>query len=70
MMSPRRRRASAGRLIALIVALLLCIWLLYRLFIGIPPAPPPEVKTAVADVRSYPHHLRAHFITLTGLAVG
>jgi len=70
MMSPRRRRASAGRLIALIVALLLCIWLLYRLFIGIPPAPPPEVKTAVADGRSYPHHFRAHFVTLTGLAVG
>jgi len=69
MMSPRRRRASAGRLIALIVALLLCIWLLYRLFIGIPPAPPPEVKTAGADVRFYPHHLRAHFITRTGLAV-
>ena len=57
MMSPRRRRASAGRLIALIVALLLCIWMLYRLFIGIPPAPPPAVKTAVVDLQGYPHHL-------------
>lgn len=41
----RRRRASAGRLIALIITLLLCIYLLYRLFIGIPAAPAPEVKT-------------------------
>ncbi|MCJ7752724.1 MAG: hypothetical protein MUQ65_16830, partial [Armatimonadetes bacterium] len=63
MMSPRRRRASAGRLIALIVALLLCIWLLYKLFIGIPPAPPPGVKTAVADGRSYPHHLNVFSIS-------
>ena len=63
MMSPRRRKASAVRLITLIVALLLCIWLLYRLFIGIPPAPPPEVKTALADVRSYPHHLNVFSIS-------
>lgn len=63
MMSPRRRRASAGRLLALIVALLLCIWLLYRLFIGIPPAPPPEVKTAVAAVHGYPHHLSVFSIS-------
>ncbi len=41
----RRRRRSTVSLIALIIALLLCIWLLYRLFVGIPPAPPPEVKT-------------------------
>ena len=41
-----RRRSSRANLIALIVVLLLCIWLLYKLFIGIPPAPPPVVKTA------------------------
>ncbi|MFB3881461.1 MAG: hypothetical protein ACE149_09355 [Armatimonadota bacterium] len=41
-----RRRSSKANLIALIVALGLCIWLLYKLFIGIPPAPPPVVKTA------------------------
>ncbi len=41
----RRRKASAGRLLALIITLLLCIYLLYRLFIGLPPAPAPEVKT-------------------------
>jgi len=48
MMSPRRRRAGAFRLIVFIVALLLCIWLLYRLFIGIGPAPPPRVQPGAA----------------------
>jgi hypothetical protein len=46
----RRRRASAGRLIALIITLLLCIYLLYRLFIGIPAAPTPEVKTGFIPI--------------------
>jgi hypothetical protein len=48
--SAPRRRASGGRLIALVITLLLCMWLLYRLFIGLPPAPPPEVKTGAAAV--------------------
>jgi hypothetical protein len=41
-------------LIVLIVVLLLCMWMLYRLFIGIPPAPPPEVKqgTAIPALRA------------------
>ena len=47
-MTGRRRRSRAGRLIALIVVLLLCFWMLYRRFIGIPPAAPPEVKTGTA----------------------
>lgn len=46
-MIPRRRKASAGRLVALIVMLLLCIWMLYRLFIAVPPAPAPEVKVGL-----------------------
>jgi hypothetical protein len=45
-MSQRRRRASTARLVALIIVLLVCIWLLYRLFLGLPPAPPPEVVPA------------------------
>ena len=44
----RRRRSSNLSLVVLIIALLLCIWLLYRLFIGLPPAPPPQLKTALA----------------------
>jgi hypothetical protein len=48
MMSPRRRRSSALRLVVFIVALLLCIWLLYRLFIGIGPAPPPRIERGAA----------------------
>jgi len=42
----RRRRSSNLSLVVLIIALLLCIWLLYRLFVGLPPAPAPVVKTA------------------------
>ena len=43
----RRRRASTANLIALIIVLLMCLWLLYKLFIGIPSAPPPQVKVAM-----------------------
>ncbi len=43
----RRRRASNLTLVALIILLLLCIWMLYRLFIGIPSAPPPQVKVSL-----------------------
>lgn len=68
MMSPRRRRSSAGRLIVLIVALLLCIWMLYKLFIGIAPAPPPEVKAAVADVQGYSHHRNVFSTSLSASA--
>jgi hypothetical protein len=63
MMSPRRRRASSVRLVVLIAVLLLCIWLLYRLFVGVAPSPPPEVKTAAADVQSYSHHLSVFSIS-------
>ncbi len=42
-MRPRQRRASALRLAVIIGLLLLCIWLLYRVFIAVPPAPPPRV---------------------------
>jgi hypothetical protein len=44
----RRRRTATARLIALIAVLLLCMWLLYRLFIAVPPAPPPTIKIAAA----------------------
>lgn len=46
----QRRRRSTANLIALIVILLVCIWLLYKLFIGIPPAPAPEVREAAAPL--------------------
>lgn len=72
-MTPRRRRASAGRLIALIVMLLLCIWLLYKLFIAVPPAPAPQVKVgllppvhaveAMAFDQLRPSHHRSVFST-------
>lgn len=45
-MSARRRKGSTARLVVLIVLTLICIWLLYKVFIGIPPAPPPTVKTS------------------------
>jgi hypothetical protein len=45
-MSARRRRGSTARLVVLIILILICIWLLYKVFIGIPPAPPPTVKTS------------------------
>jgi hypothetical protein len=48
-MSARGRRGSAARLVVLIVLILICIWLLYKVFIGIPPAPPPTVKTGGLD---------------------
>jgi len=44
-MSTRRRKGSTARLVVLIVLILICIWLLYKVFIGIPPAPPPTIKT-------------------------
>jgi len=54
MMSPRRRRSSAFRLVVIIVALLLCIWLLYRLFIGIEPAPGPIIDRGLAPASPPP----------------
>jgi hypothetical protein len=45
-MTGDRRRAGAARLIALIVMLLLCMWLLYRVFVTVPAAPPPKIKAA------------------------
>jgi hypothetical protein len=42
-MSRRRRCSHAARLIAVVVVLLVAIWLLYRNFIAIAPAPPPAV---------------------------
>jgi hypothetical protein len=72
-MTPKRRRASAGRLTALIVLLLLCMWTLYKVFIAVPPAPPPEVKTgllpgagaveAAALDQPLPSHQRSVFST-------
>jgi len=56
-MTPRRR-ASAVRLVTIIVVLLLCMWMLYRLFIGIPPAPAPNVTTGRAPA-AYPSHHRS-----------
>lgn len=44
----RRRRSANLRLLGLIAVLLLCMWLLYRLFIAVPPAPPPTIKLAAA----------------------
>jgi hypothetical protein len=43
-MRPRQSRAGAVRLGLILAALLLCIWLLYRIFIAVPPAPPPTVS--------------------------
>jgi hypothetical protein len=45
-MSARRRKGSTARLVVLIILILICIWLLYKVFIGIPPAPPPTIKTS------------------------
>lgn len=45
-MSAPRRRGSAARLVVLIILILICIWLLYKVFIGIPPAPPPTITTS------------------------
>ena len=45
-MTGDRRRAGAARLIALLVMLLLCMWLLYRVFVAVPPAPPPKIRAA------------------------
>jgi len=45
-MSGDRRRAGTARLIALIVMLLLCMWLLYRMFVAVPAAPPPKIRAA------------------------
>lgn len=42
-MSPGGRRASPGRLLALLVLLLVCIVLLWRLFIAVPAAPRPRI---------------------------
>ena len=57
-MTARRQKASAARLVILILVLLLCIWLLYRVFLGLPPAPPPRVTSAASPAR--PEHLRAY----------
>jgi len=51
-MKLRRRKADAARLLILIIGLLICIWLLYRLFLGLPPAPPPRVTPAPSAKRT------------------
>ena len=68
-MTGDRRRAGAARLIALIVMLLLCMWLLYRVFVAVPAAPPPKIRAAdqnlyanndislPANITSLPHVL-------------
>ena len=47
-MTPRRRKASILRLMALIGLLLLSMWMLHRIFIDVPPAPEPEVTQGAA----------------------
>ncbi len=65
----RRRPRSRASLVVLILVLLLCMWLMYKLFIGIPKAPAPTVKMAAlrprvvaavaqSDGFVYSHHLR------------
>ena len=70
-MSGHRRRAGVARLVALIVMLLLCMWLLYRTFVAIPSAPPPKIK--VADHNLYTKSdisLRANIESLPSLLPG
>lgn len=55
-MSPRRR-AAAARLVGLIALMLLAMWALYRLFIALPPAPPPRVRTGAAPPAENPTYL-------------
>jgi hypothetical protein len=62
-MKPRRRQGNIARLVILIVLLIICIWMLHRSFIALPPAPPPTVKRAglspVATVgQACPEHSR------------
>jgi hypothetical protein len=40
---PRRRRTNAVGLVVLVVLLGVAIYVLWRVFIAIPPAPPPKV---------------------------
>ena len=49
------------RLVTIIVVPLLCMWMLYRLFIGIPLAPPPKVTTGRAPAGAYASHHRSVF---------
>jgi cytosine/uracil/thiamine/allantoin permease len=42
-MTGRKRRSTAS-LVVLLIILLLCIWMLYKMFIGLPPAPAPKVE--------------------------
>jgi hypothetical protein len=47
-MTGRRRRSTAS-LVILLLVLLMCIWLLYKLFIGLPAAPAPKVEQGTGN---------------------
>ena len=49
-MTPRGRRASTARLVALLILLVVAIFALYRLFYALPAAPPPEIRQGRAFV--------------------
>lgn len=44
----RRRRRRTINLVLLLITLLACMYLLYRMFIGLPPAPAPKVEQGSA----------------------
>ncbi len=48
-MKARRQRASAARLVVILILLALAIVALYRLFYAVPPAPAPKAVQALCD---------------------
>jgi hypothetical protein len=54
-MGGRRPALHAVRLVAIIAILVLCMWIVYRVFIDIPPAPPPQVTISTAPQSSRCH---------------
>lgn len=54
-MSARRQRMSAIRLMVIIALLMIIIWLLYRFYLQVPPAPVPPVRRAERIVTVHTH---------------
>jgi hypothetical protein len=51
----RRQRSSTLRLLLLIALLVMAMWLLYRFYLQLPPAPSPPVKRAGPIVTVHAH---------------
>ncbi len=54
-MSPRAARRNAFRLLVIVALLFLAIWLLYRAYLQVPPAPPPPITRSEAVVSFRTH---------------